>query len=826
MEFKRFGKSFQMKLEDGNDLKEALTLDESLWVALSAPNEVFRCDPKLLEFLDVDNDKRITTKDVRRGIKWLLDQIPNHDEIKPDFDGNLKISSINNNTDEGKALIDSAKWITQELAPADKSIITLGQVRSFLDTVQKRDLNGDGVLTLLAAQRASTDAYKEEVTELVKNVVATTGGTTDLDGSQGLDEKTMTAFLAAIPPYLEWQAKGQIPEGEKTTVIMTMGADTPALDALLNANAAKIDQFFKISNLLDFDGRIEPKALSPESKVATFDPALQAEVDEYQNSLPIATPNADRMLPLDPEKINPAFRAWYSDLVSKIIKPILGAQNEGLTQDDWNKVKGTFAAYESYIASKQGGIVESIPVDVLKKYVSCDALQEEVRALMAIDKDVSNKVAAAHQMEKLLLYRTEMLRLTNNFISFTDLYSPDTHAMFESGKLVIDGRWFAVAFKITSVAAHQALAKNSQMFLMYVDVQPKVGAKYSVVVPVTSGTKGNLMVGKRGIFYDNDGNDCDATVVNIVENPVCIKEALLAPLSRLWGIVEGKITEWSGSAEKNLQSNFTKAITPDAAAAAAAPAPAPAAKDAAGGNKANAFMGIGIAAAAIGSAFTFLMKTLTSMSGTAIWITVLVAILALMLPITIIAIIKLNRQDLSSILEGCGWGINMKVRLDSKLRNQFTYFGKYPKGAKGTPKAYALKMTIIIVLIAACAFGGYKYYKYRKLEAARIEAEKIEQQKREEAEKKAQELQKAKEAEAAAQTKAEKAEAKEDVKQAKEELKQAAAEVKEAKDKVAEEKAKVEEKKEEEKAEAAAKVEQVKQELKDAVKQAAENAAK
>ncbi|MBO4344803.1 MAG: hypothetical protein J5833_03555, partial [Victivallales bacterium] len=179
MEFRRFGKSFQMKLENGVDLKEAMTLDEALWVALSAPKDAFQCDPSLVDFIDIDKDGRITAKDIRRAIKWLLDQLPDAEKITPDFDGNLKITDITDKTDEGKALIDSASWIVTEMGSKENGYITLKQVRDFLANVKMRDLNGDGVLTLLAAQRASTDDYKAQVTELVKNVVATTGGTTD-----------------------------------------------------------------------------------------------------------------------------------------------------------------------------------------------------------------------------------------------------------------------------------------------------------------------------------------------------------------------------------------------------------------------------------------------------------------------------------------------------------------------------------------------------------------------------------------------------------------------------------------------------------------------
>lgn len=408
MEFRRFGKSFQMVLQDGNDLKEALTLDESLWVALSAPvTAFFRCDPKLFDYLDVNKNGRVTSKELKTAIKWLLEKLPDASKITPDFDGNLAISDISDKTDEGKSIIDSAKWISQEIGTGESGKINLKQVREFIATVIQRDLNGDGVLTLLAAQRASTDEYKAEVTELVKNVVATTGGALDLDGSMGLDEKTMNDFLAAIPQYLAWHEQGLIPNGETKTAIMTMGADTPALSALLKANADKVDQFFKISDLLDFDERIQPKSLSPESKVAAFDPALQAEVDAYQDSLPLATPNAERILPLDPEEINPAYRAWYTDLVAKIIKPILGDGKEGMNKTDWQNVKGTFATYEAYLASKKGEIVEKLPIDVLKKYVSCDALLDEVKKLMELDRDVAKKTVAAHQMEKLILYRAD-----------------------------------------------------------------------------------------------------------------------------------------------------------------------------------------------------------------------------------------------------------------------------------------------------------------------------------------------------------------------------------------------------------------------------------
>lgn len=715
MRFKRYGKSYQMVIENGCDLKEALSLDEALWGAVSAPSSVFICDPKLIELLDEGAKGRITSTDIRNAIKWLLEQIPDHASIVQDFSGNLPLKAITDQTQIGKDLIASAVYILNELAAEDKNNINLTQIRTFLTTVTTRSLNGDGVLTL----KSTADP---QILTLITDVVTATGGAKDLDGSMGLADKELNTFLTTVPAYLDWLAQGTIPEGQTSTPIKPMGEDTAALDAMVQANAPKIDQFFKLCKLLDFDSRIQPKALSPDAKVAAFDPAKSAEVDAYENDLPLSTPRPDAMLYLDNDKINPAYRASFQALRDKVLKPVLGDAIEAISQDDWAKVRALFAPFEAYMAGKKGGIVEKIPVDRLRGYMDCAPLIEEVKKLMVIDKGVADTVKAAKEVERLLLYRAFLLRIANNFICFSELYNPNIDAMFEYGRVVIDGRWFNVALKVDAIPAHVAMAKLSQMFLIYMEVQTSPTVKTNIVLPVTSGSKGNLVVGKKGVFYDLKGQDYDAKIVQIQENPVCITEALLAPLYRLWGIVEGKITAWSGSAEKTLQTNFTKAITPTAAPAA--PAPAAQAKPEAGKMNSNAFLGIGVACAAIGSSLAFISKTISGMSGFQIWMSVIVAILALMLPISIIAIIKLNRQDLSSILEGCGWGINLRLRLDTKLRNQFTNFGKYPKDAQGTPRSYRLRVFLILVMIVLCCYGGCKFYKDRQEQKA-IQAEQL-----------------------------------------------------------------------------------------------------
>ncbi|MBQ7176026.1 MAG: hypothetical protein IJS08_01315 [Victivallales bacterium] len=755
-EFSRFGKSFQLLVRNGYDLEEAVKLDEALWGAISAPADLLIPDPRLRALLDASKTGRITSREVRAAIAWMLKQLPDHSKIVPEFDGKLSLAAINAEDEEGKALVSSAKYVLNELNAEDKETISLEQIRQFLETVTNRPLNGDGVLTPKAATASKEKV--QQVTDLVNDVVISTGGAKDVDGSQGLDKATMDAFLAEVPKYLEWYDKGLIPAGKDCTDIMIFGTDTPAMSATVQLNSAKVDRFFQLCELLDFDSRINGHVVSTINRVDTFDPSAPEVVNTYQDALPIASPNSAGQLPLNPEKVSPAYRAWMTDF-AKVVEKVLGSKPEFLTKAEWGKVKATFAQYEGWLASKAGASVEKVPIDRLRGYLNCAPLMEEVCTLMAADKKVSDIAAAARQVERLLMYRTDLLRIANNFVNFSELYDINGNAIFECGKMVIDGRWFEVSFKLDNPATHSALGAASQMFLMYVEVNMSPAPPMNVVIPVTSGSKGNLFVGKRGVFYDMNNVDHDAKVVKIIENPICLTEALLAPFSRLWGIIEGKLAAWSKDSESKLQKNFTEAITVDPNKPAPAPAkPEPEKKE--GKMNGTAMMGIGVAAAALGSALAFISKTLSGMTGFQIWMMVIIALLALMLPISIIAIIKLSRQDISAILEGCGWGINLRLRLNGEVRRNFTHFGEYPAGAKGTPKSYALMWIIFIIIIVLLSVGGCKISKYCKEKKA--EKPRTEQLEKEKAEKEKAEKEKAEKEKAEAATKADAAAGKAD----------------------------------------------------------------
>ena len=66
----------------------------------------------------------------------------------------------------------------------------------------------------------------------------------------------------------------------------------------------------------------------------------------------------------------------------------------------------------------------------------------------------------------------------------------------------------------------------------------KDAEKQTIVAAVTGGQVDNLMVGRNGVFYDRQGNDWDATITRIVENPISVREAFFAPYKRFVRLID------------------------------------------------------------------------------------------------------------------------------------------------------------------------------------------------------------------------------------------------------------------------------------------------
>jgi len=393
---------------------------------------------------------------------------------------------------------------------------------------------------------------------------------------------------------------------------------------------------------------------------------------------PLAKARSDAMLRFD-DRINPCYHKAIERFRSEVISRMLDGCQEGISADQWETLKDAFEAHQAWLDAKEDTPIESLGPEKLVLYLDAK-YADAVRELMASSAETAFDMGNIRLTEKLALFQRHLLDLANNFVSFPHLYDPDRRAMFEAGTLVIDGRRFNLAVRVDDRKQHAKVARTSNMFVMYVEVTPAPDGErmYEVAVPVTAGGKGNLCAGKRGLFVDVNDNQCDARVVEIIANPISLREALVAPFVRLGRVLTGKIESLTAQAEKKLDAGASEAVDRIAPAGEADKA----ARPSPGASTGGMLMGAGVAVAALGSALAYITKTLAETSWVAIVIGVLAAAVVVLLPTSIVAVLKLRRRDLSAILEGSGWGVNARMRLTWKMARFFSARPPYPRGSE------------------------------------------------------------------------------------------------------------------------------------------------
>jgi hypothetical protein len=181
-------------------------------------------------------------------------------------------------------------------------------------------------------------------------------------------------------------------------------------------------------------------------------------------------------------------------------------------------------------------------------------------------------------------------------------------------------------------------------------------------------------------------------VVQIIENPISIIEAIVSPLQRLAKLVSGRIEKMTTKAEKQLDASATASMDQVATREEAA---APASGGMLSG---GALMGGGVALAAISSAVAYISSLVNSVGIFHIIGGLLVALVAVIAPASVLALVRLRNRDLSAILEGAGWAINARMRLTLAQGRMFTQQPLYPIGALGVEKERSRAPFLLIVV--------------------------------------------------------------------------------------------------------------------------------
>ena len=689
MTFKRFGRSYHLCIDHAEDLRRVLDLDEVHWVATNAPIEALNCDPMFLSLVDTDNDGRIGCDDLKKAIRWLLDTLRDRGDVTAGSQ-TLKLDAINTDRQTGRWAHESAAKILARLGKADARRIALDQVNQIKTDIENTPISEMGVVL----PDAATDA---EVQEFMTDIVATVGGAPHPSGRQGVDQAQLDQFVAGARAFLEWQLRGNTSKNRSQTEIMPLGAQTPEAFALLASVRDKIDQYFAQCEAVAFDPRVAQHIGPCDAEIANLDLTTPAAIEEFRRNAPLAKPTPLRVLSFD-DQVNPYYAPQLTDFLTGFLKPLLGQSTSSLSQEQWQEVKERFTACEAWMNAKPDAKFELLDSEKLRKYLD-KRFSGAARLLIEKCRATAVELDRIRGVEKLILYQVWILDLANNFVSFPHLYDARRRALFEMGTLVMDGRRFNFSVKVNDRAKHMRIAKTSSMYVLYVQVASAPDKpKYEVAVPVTAGGKGNLCVGKRGVFYDIAGQECDATVVEIIENPISISEALVSPFQRLGRLLTGKIEAITSAGEKKLDTAVDTAVaqaqsSPQKPGGTATAAPS---GQAIGG----ILMGGGVAIAALGSAWAFIANQVSELRWYVVVIGVACAMLAVILPTSILAFLKLRRRELSAILEGSGWAINARMRLTRRQGRFFTQRPSYPGHAKGVRRV-GWWLIVFVVLVAA-----------------------------------------------------------------------------------------------------------------------------
>ncbi len=682
MTFDTFGGAHHLRIESSADFNHVLALDEAHWVATGAVTNSLRCDPVFLDLLDTDDNRRLMCYEVRVAIKWLMANLTDHSGIDAASDV-LRVSAVNPNTADGKKILTAVNKILKKLDP-EAAEITLSQVREVKAQQEALPVSEAGVILPSAAK-------DPELQKIISDLIDVTGGTPHPSGKPGLDEEDLERFAKEAAARLDWLKKMELPAGTDSTEIMPLGEATREAYKIYSQLKERIDHFFAQCDAVAFDERTASHFLPSEAQLGESDLNDAAVVEQVLKRAPLAAPAASMTLTFD-HQLNPAYAELLEAFREKVLSKLLDGGTASLSKADWKKIKGIFKPHEAWLDSEPAPALGKIDPAKLTSYQE-ESVTEALRKIIAEKAKTAYVLDNIRLAEKLILYQANIISFLNNFVSFPDLYDPNKRALFEMGTLIIDGRHLNFSTRVDDIAAHSKIAETSEIFVVYAEIHPSdpKAPKTTVALPVTSGTKGNLHVGKRGVFRDLKGDILDAQIVKIIENPISLWETLVSPFTRIARMITSRIESMTAAAEKKL----------DKAAASVTEGTAQPTAQQKGAMAGGILMGGGVAIAALGSSFAFITKTLAGLGWLKTLLGLLAAILAFVLPASIVAISKLRRRDISSILEGAGWAINARMHLNRTQGRTFTRKPHIPEEALVYPRAKWWMWLILAALLAA-----------------------------------------------------------------------------------------------------------------------------
>lgn len=679
----------QIAIEDADDLAYLETIDPALWAATSIPLRDLHCDPALAKILDPGNCGRLRTDGLVEMRDWLFERLSRREGISSRRDSVLA-DDFDVSSAAGQRLQASVRCLLAELGRPTNAPLSLQEVRDFRESYSKRLINGDGVV-------AASQIEAPAIAAFVENIIAMVGGTPELGGEIGVGKAELCHFREEAAKFQTWQAQGQ-----SEIELHPLGDATSEAYALIDALRPKVEEFFYQCSLLELEGRRQDDLHLQADALRDIATKGRESLADYLRASPLAPPTPTCALNFD-GPINPLFAEPLGALRTQVISRLPeDATATVLTPALWKKVEAFFAPYAAWQRARPQGAFETIDAELLDAARSAE-LDAELTNLIDRDLSASGELATLDELEKLILLQRWILDVAGSIVNFSGLYAPREQALLDAGCLVIDGRRLEFCLRVFDRKAHRPVASESLLFLVYAAISEREGAPvaFEIVAPVTAGDRGRLRLGKRGLFIDSAGKQWDAVIVELVENPISLSEAIRAPFKRALNAASEKIEALTSSRLKakeeaiggKLKESFARIEATAAKPTVGMPvqtspaSTAPVELTKASANMRDLLLGGGIAFAALGSALAYTVSALSEVDPLKALIAFTALALSIAFLLTLMSWRKLRRRDLSLLLEANGWAVNARLKLSRKLGHRFTATPKLPRSGKKPDKA-------------------------------------------------------------------------------------------------------------------------------------------
>ena len=687
--FFRTGGLDQVALSTGADLLALDQLDQKLWVALSCPVKGLELDEKTLALIDTDGDGRIRVPELLAAVKWAAARLVETGGLLEGAAA-LPLAAINPTTDDGKILLASSRQILANLGRKDAAAISVDETANTAKIFSASPLNGDGVIPPEATDDLAVQA-------LIRDIIACLGGSADRTGSMGVTAEKIEAFFADLAAYVAWVEKSATKE------IAILGAATEDAGSAIKAVRVKVEDYFARTRLAAFDGR----ALAALNRSETDYLALAAKdlkiSAEEVAGFPLARIEAGKPLPLR-EGVNPAWAAALAALQHKVVQPIFGAGQVTLTPEEWSMLNTQFAPYETWLSGKAGSAVEKLGLARVKEILAGPG-RDALAGLVAKDKALEPEFKAISDVERLARYYRDLRALLHNFVNFADFYSRDRSAVFQAGTLFLDSRSTELCLRVDGP---NPLAAMSKAYIAYCACTRAGSPPMAIAACFTQGDSDYLFVGRHGVFYDRLGRDWDAVITSIADNPISIRQAFWSPYKKFLRFIEEQVAKRAAAADAEAAGKLAAVAEKTANVDKAKPEP----------KKLDLALitGIGVAIGSIGTFLATVFAKFVEVPGWQFPLIIVGLMLVISLPSMLIAALKLRQRTLGPILEGNGWAVNGRVRINIPFGTALTDIASLPAGAHRSledpyedkeaarQKRRALFLFVVLLLAGAAVF--------------------------------------------------------------------------------------------------------------------------